>query len=1475
MNNTQRINNRKAYIKALSFNEQSPFKDGGLIDEYSDSAITKVYVSIRVKHNTLRNPIKTIYHTEYEYEDKVFKELSNFKLNGVIGVSTNKWNVSNWFVHRDCLIVMDFKKFKELNNATQVLYNDPDYLMANDMEVLLRLSDRKNDDIQSKIDIIHNFSKHLVPEFSLVKADSPSLNKEWANLEYAIDPHKSHSFTNYIRRINPTINSPKDFANLMLDYVKDPEEKNNLMFPTDLTNQLTVDDIVPIIELGVKRQGNVFQDEGEWILEDKTLNIPKDSQLFFKADFDYDSETLPYYYDIEKKINEIRSNKGIVLKEKITEYNLYDKYKVYFVKHAHVERYARQQFKVKENIFNERLEERKKALDQKKLDTFEIIKDVIVDDFSKYIESILEKKDDGSLETYRHIDTEWEDDNPYPHKFTELPLYQELFDEIDICIRTIVNEQAQKPITEITGWNISEVIKDDIKRCLELQTRKLESILEQQNNYQTSSGYESNNQWWDIIRFFSAYSYEEGLYNGEKYKSIYKNEINDETHRLYDKKDIWKFKEGGKAPDIRFQYGGQNNAQSIEEIHKDKRGEYLYVDNGIVIQNLFHGTCKYFRKFDTTKKGSATADDLMSLLGFSFSPSVEKVFEHFAGYERYSQEQEQYAVDVCGKEFTEEQREENEDEWFDCISEVKHNAPTDCRAITVSLTGKKILTTSETDLNKYGLRLLEKSGELKKLEKQAKDKVINKYGTRYKDIMFLPNGYYELKKNNWELSNQKAINNYYAKTWKELRVAMAKAIWKDLLAQGYDIIRYENEVEVDTNEPFDYIPYSTKQIKPLERIYDGEFMDFEILDYKKGGQPTNFWGNSGSGVLLKANDTGRYLILKRSEWVNEPNTWGIISGKTDGDETPIQTAQRELAEETGLLIEKKDLEPNYIFKDGDFKFYNFLGTVESEFEPTLDWENSDYVWADLDKLPTPVHFGLQELIANKFKKGGLTETLKNHIIFDDVELGYHQKNNLMHHSLFPKLINTDLPKGSPFIDIDYKDDDEQLQILYTGFVKDVKKKATIKNGKIRLWRSLALDSIKSLDRQLGVYWGIKPTFAVTYDDGYYEKKYTPNYDNPTIIQAEFNLSDIDWQNSFELFLMNDWMEGEIRVKAGAKAHNLQYKNIEDKTWKSLDAKGKFKAEEGGAYEGWQDTRESVTEMPVVGEVAKPFHNLAKGIDKTTGGKSEMFTDPIGGVLGKLNDGGVVSTEYQFRDIDGSVAYYKRENGGKWHFISRKEFLQDARRDNIVLEKTKEWQDEYRKLESDMFKLSLNGVGANDIEYHKLIKRRAELEYPHNNRKNFSKDSKELEDGGIVEGQLHSECNDETGCGEKFDVGNSGHIIEVERDEAVIVSSAFNNNNQYEIEGTPSQIASALNTIGGGKDFDSGASVNGEVLKGTKKTSDTDVDEIDGNSIIINRRSMYDNTKYKAKGTTKQIASLINNIDDNGVKITSGGTIEKA
>jgi hypothetical protein len=187
-------------------------------------------------------------------------------------------------------------------------------------------------------------------------------------------------------------------------------------------------------------------------------------------------------------------------------------------------------------------------------------------------------------------------------------------------------------------------------------------------------------------------------------------------------------------------------------------------------------------------------------------------------------------------------------------------------------------------------------------------------------------------------------------------------------------------------------------------------------------------------------------------------------------------------------------------------------------------------------------------------------------------------------------------------------------------------------------------------------------------------------------------------------------------------------------------------------------------------------------------------------------------------------------------------------------------------------MQVGGIKANEYGYISSDLRPSEV--------GISGTQKIYREGGIIEGQLHSECNDETGCGRKFQVGDGGHIIEAERDEAVLVADAFNNDDIYTIEGTFSQIGSAINVLGGGKNFDTGA----KVYKGNStinieniqpQAEDTDVDDIiDSGSIIINRRTMADTNKYSAKGTLKQIASLINNYNDNGVKVTDGGSLEK-
>jgi GNAT superfamily N-acetyltransferase len=161
------------------------------------------------------------------------------------------------------------------------------------------------------------------------------------------------------------------------------------------------------------------------------------------------------------------------------------------------------------------------------------------------------------------------------------------------------------------------------------------------------------------------------------------------------------------------------------------------------------------------------------------------------------------------------------------------------------------------------------------------------------------------------------------------------------------------------------------------------------------------------------------------------------------------------------------------------------------------------------------------------------------------------------------------------------------------------------------------------------------------------------------------------------------------------------------------------------------------------------------------------------------------------------------------------------------------------------------------------------------KKYFEINMEKFEKGGIIEGKLHSECDVIEGCGEKYNV--NGQVIEAERDEAVLVPQVNHTNTIYEITGNPKQIASALNYLAGGLMFDEGAKVKDEsgniVSIPKKKQKYTDVLKINSGSIIINRRSMYDKNKYTVKGTPRQIASAINSINGNGVKIDSGALLK--
>jgi 8-oxo-dGTP pyrophosphatase MutT (NUDIX family) len=153
-----------------------------------------------------------------------------------------------------------------------------------------------------------------------------------------------------------------------------------------------------------------------------------------------------------------------------------------------------------------------------------------------------------------------------------------------------------------------------------------------------------------------------------------------------------------------------------------------------------------------------------------------------------------------------------------------------------------------------------------------------------------------------------------------------------------------------------------KNIKTYESFNEGEY---DTFDNSSGNA---FWGDQGAGVLTICTSTGKILIALRSQYVNEPGTWGIFGGMIDDKKemsNPELAAKREMQEETGLTSDFKVI-PAYVYKTDGFQYYNFIGLVDNEFKASLDWENEDSKWVTLDELKriSPKHFGLEALIKN-------------------------------------------------------------------------------------------------------------------------------------------------------------------------------------------------------------------------------------------------------------------------------------------------------------------------------------------------------------------------------------------------------------------------------------------------------------------------------------------------------------------------------
>ena len=133
-------------------------------------------------------------------------------------------------------------------------------------------------------------------------------------------------------------------------------------------------------------------------------------------------------------------------------------------------------------------------------------------------------------------------------------------------------------------------------------------------------------------------------------------------------------------------------------------------------------------------------------------------------------------------------------------------------------------------------------------------------------------------------------------------------------------------------------------------------------EHRRHLRKTGFWGRRAAGCLFLARTSSRLCFALRSKHALDPHTYGTWGGAIDGNESPARAVVREIREETGYGVGEQDLTPLFVFRKGDqFEYHNFLVTVEAEFAPVLNWENSGFIWAGIDKWPEPLHFGAERL----------------------------------------------------------------------------------------------------------------------------------------------------------------------------------------------------------------------------------------------------------------------------------------------------------------------------------------------------------------------------------------------------------------------------------------------------------------------------------------------------------------------------------
>ena len=237
-------------------------------------------------------------------DNRVWDSLMRMEFIKLTGISDHYGIARRWFDIRELLLIMKGSEVVKLNNVEPVEYFNSDSFCKDNFKFWRRLVNSEPQFLRNRdftfssaiekilgdLPYTHIRQKKVGGISSRITYDNNRVIKYIQIRNYDIAEYFSHLYhSNQLH-----INTLDDFTKMMLETLKKLIKRHSIStdwpwerweIPEEyIMNKLTFEELKKILNRAFEYISNVYEEEGEWIVNGKSFKIPKESTLYFKEE---------------------------------------------------------------------------------------------------------------------------------------------------------------------------------------------------------------------------------------------------------------------------------------------------------------------------------------------------------------------------------------------------------------------------------------------------------------------------------------------------------------------------------------------------------------------------------------------------------------------------------------------------------------------------------------------------------------------------------------------------------------------------------------------------------------------------------------------------------------------------------------------------------------------------------------------------------------------------------------------------------------------------------------------------------------------------------------------------------------------------------------------------------------------------------------------------------------------------------------